>query len=55
VNAITELAEGDGSLLRLPSIRLAGVATTDDLAAATRQALAEATGFGERQSNRDFE
>ncbi len=55
VEVLVELAEADRGILRQLTARF-GVATTpEELVAATRLAIAEATDFDERQINRNFD
>ena len=49
-----ELAEADRGVLRQLTARFDVAATTDELVAATRQAIADATAFDKRDINRNF-
>ena len=49
-----ELAEADRSLLRQLTAHFDVIKSPDDLVAATRQAIADATSFDERDMNRNF-
>ena len=49
-----EMAEADRAVLRRLTTRFAVAATTDDLVAATHQAIADATAFDKRDINRNF-
>ena len=55
VAALLELAQADRSVLRQLTARFDVVAGPDELAAATRRAIADATDFDERDSNRNFD
>jgi uncharacterized Zn finger protein len=55
VDVLVELAESDRGLLRQLTARFDVATTPDDLVAATRLAIAGATGFDERQINRNFD
>jgi hypothetical protein len=50
-----ELAQGDRGILRQLTARFAVTTTVEELAAATRQAIADATDFDEREINRNFD
>ena len=50
-----ELAQADRGLLRQLTARFDVAAAPDELVAATRQAIADATDFDERDSNRNFD
>ncbi len=50
-----ELAREDRGILRQFTARLAVTMTVEELVAATRQAIAEATDFDEREVNRNFD
>ena len=54
VDVLMELAESDRAVLRRLTARLGVAATTDELVAATRQAIADATAFDKRDINRNF-
>jgi hypothetical protein len=54
VNLLLELAQANRRTLRQLSARLDVTAAADALLAATRQAIAEATAFNPRDSNRNF-
>jgi hypothetical protein len=54
VDVLMELAEADRAVLRRLTTRFDVAATTDDLVAATRQAIADATAFDKRDINRNF-
>ena len=54
VDMLMELAEADCGLLRQLTARVDGTMSPDDLVAATRQAIADATSFDERDMNRNF-
>jgi hypothetical protein len=54
VNVLIELAEADRGVLRQLTNRFEVVTAPDELAAATRQAIAEATAFDKREINRNF-
>jgi uncharacterized Zn finger protein len=54
VDTLLELAEEDRRVLRQLVARFDVVAATDKLVAATRQAIADATAFDERDINRNF-
>ena len=55
VDILMELAEGDRVVLRKLTERFEVVTTPDDLVAATRQAIADATDFDERDMNSNFD
>src|SRR5262249_51077339 len=54
VDVLVELAEGDRRILRQLTARFDMPATVDELVAATRQAIADATAFDRRDINRNF-
>jgi hypothetical protein len=54
VDVLMELAEADRGVLRHLTTRLDVAMAPDDLVAATRQAIADATGFDKRDINRNF-
>ena len=54
VDVLMELAEADRGVLRQLTARFDVAATPDELVAATRQAIADATAFDERDINRNF-
>jgi hypothetical protein len=54
VDILVELAEADRGVLRRLTARLDVAATADELIAATRQAIADATAFDKRDINRNF-
>jgi hypothetical protein len=54
VDILIELAEGDRGVLRRLTARFDVAATPDELVAATRQAIADATAFDKRDINRNF-
>ena len=54
VELLLELAQADRSVFRQLTVRLEVVASTDELATATRQAIADATRFDQRDINRNF-
>ena len=54
VDVLMEMAEADRAVLRRLTTRFAVAATTDDLVAATHQAIADATAFDKRDINRNF-
>lgn len=54
VDALMELAEGDRGVLRQLTARFDVVPAPDELVAATRLAIADATDFDEREINRNF-
>lgn len=55
VTALTELARADRAVLRQLTARFEVPATPDDLVAATRQAIVDATDFDERDVNYNFD
>jgi hypothetical protein len=55
VDALLELAQADRGVLRQLTARFDVAATPDELGAATRQAIADATDFDERDINRNFD
>jgi hypothetical protein len=54
VTVLLELAQADRKILRQLSARFGAAAAPDELEAATRQAIADATAFDERDINRNF-
>ena len=54
VDVLMELAEADRVVLRQLTARFDVATAPDDLVAATRQAIADATDFDERDINRNF-
>ena len=54
VDLLMDLAQGDRRILRQLTARLDVAMTQEDLVAATRQAIADATDFDERDINRNF-
>jgi hypothetical protein len=54
VDVLMELAEADRAVLRRLTARFDVAATSDELVAATRQAIADATAFDKRDINRNF-
>jgi hypothetical protein len=54
VDLLMELAEADRGVLRHLTTRLDVAMAPDDLVAATRQAIADATAFDKRDVNRNF-
>jgi hypothetical protein len=54
VDVLMELAQGDRGVLRQLTARFDVAATPDELVAATRQAIADATAFDKRDINRNF-
>jgi hypothetical protein len=54
VDVLMELAQGDRGVLRTLTARFDVATAPDDLVAATRQAIADATDFDERDINRNF-
>ena len=54
VNLLLELAQANRRILRQLTARLDVTAAADELLAATRQAIAEATAFNPRDINRNF-
>src|SRR5262249_17938631 len=55
VDALLELAEADRRVLRQLTARFDVAAAADELVAATRQAIGDATAFDERDINRNFD
>jgi hypothetical protein len=55
VDVLLELAQADRAVLRQLTARLAVAAPADKLVTATRQAIADATDFDARDSNRNFD
>jgi uncharacterized Zn finger protein len=55
VDVLVELAQADRGVLRQLSARFDVAAPADELVAATRQAIADATDFDERDMNRNFD
>jgi uncharacterized Zn finger protein len=55
VDVLVELAEADRGILRQLTARFDVATTLEELATATRRAIADATGFDERQINRNFD
>jgi hypothetical protein len=55
VDVLLELAQADRGVLRQLTARFDVAATPDELGAATRQAIADATDFDERDINRNFD
>ena len=55
VDVLLELAQADRGILRQLNARFDVAAAPDELVAATRQAIADATDFDERDSNRNFD
>jgi hypothetical protein len=55
VDVLMELAEADRVVLRQLTARFDVATAPDDLVAATRQAIADATDFDERDINRNFD
>jgi hypothetical protein len=55
VDILLELAQADRGVLRQLTVRLDVAAAPDELVAATRQAIADATDFDERDINRNFD
>ena len=55
VDVLLELAQEDSSVLRQLTARYAVAAAPDQLVAATRQAIADATSFDEREINYNFD
>jgi uncharacterized Zn finger protein len=55
VDALLELAQADRRVLRQLLARFDVAAAADELVAATRQAIADATAFDERDANRNFD
>ena len=54
VDVLVELAEADRGILRQLTARFDVASAPDELVAATRQAIADATGFDKRDINRNF-
>src|SRR5215831_12533389 len=54
VDLLVELAQADRRVLRQLTARFDVAAAPDELVAATRQAIADATAFDERDTNRNF-
>ena len=54
VEVLLELAQADRGVLRQLTARFDVAAAPDELVAATQQAIADATAFDERDSNRNF-
>jgi uncharacterized Zn finger protein len=55
VDVLVELAEADRGVLRQLTARFEVATAPDDLVAATRQAICDATDFDERDINRNFD
>ncbi len=55
VDVLIELAQGDRGVLRKLTARFEVATAPDELVAATRQAIADATDFDERDINRNFD
>jgi hypothetical protein len=55
VDVLIELAQADRGVLRQLTARFDVATTPDELVAATRQAIADATAFDERDINRNFD
>jgi hypothetical protein len=55
VTVLLELAQADRKILRQLTARFGGAAAPGELEAATRQAIADATAFDERDINRNFD
>jgi hypothetical protein len=55
VDVLLELAQADRGILRQLTARFDVATTPDELVAATRQAIADATDFDERDINRNFD
>ena len=55
VDTLLELAQADRGVLRQLTARFDVAAAPDELVAATRQAIADATAFDERDINRNFD
>ena len=55
VDVLVELAQSDRGVLRQLTTRFDVVSAPDDLVAATRQAIGDATDFDEREINRNFD
>src|SRR5262245_32594717 len=54
VDTLLELAQADRGVLRQLTARIAVASAPDELVAATHQAIADATAFDERDTNRNF-
>lgn len=54
VDTLLEMAQADRGVLRQLTARFDVAAAPDELVAATRQAIADATAFDERDTNRNF-
>src|SRR4051794_39357662 len=54
VEVLLDLAQADRGVPRQPTARLNVAASDDELVAATRQAIADATAFDKRDINRNF-
>lgn len=55
MDTLLELAQADRRVLRQLTARFDVAAATDELVAATRQAIADATAFDARDTNHDFD
>src|SRR3954469_15707266 len=55
VDVLVELAEADRGVLRQLTARFAVATAPEELVAATRRAIADATDFDEREINRNFD
>src|SRR3954465_11280142 len=55
LDVLVELARADRGILRQLTARFDVATTPDELVTATRQAIADATDFDERQMNRNFD
>jgi hypothetical protein len=55
VDVLVELAQADRAFFRQLTARFHVASSPDDLVAATRQAIADATDFDEREINRNFD
>jgi hypothetical protein len=55
VDVLIELAQADRGVLRRLTVRFGVTTTPDELVTATRQAIADATAFDERDINRNFD
>ena len=55
MDVLLELAQADRRVLRQLTARFGAASAPDELVAATRQAIADATDFDERQINRNFD
>ncbi len=55
IDILMELAQADRGVLRQLTARFDVATTPDELVAATRQAIADATAFDERDINRNFD